>query len=399
MKKLMILGASILQLPAILKAKEMGLQVIAVDMNPNALGFKEDGVIPEIVSTIDIDGVVEVAKRHDIDGIVTICTDMPVRTVAKVAEVMNLPGISVESAYKATNKAAMRKALEEHNVPIPKYFKVSTKEEYLAAISNFKKKCIVKPADNSGSCGIKLIPDVTDLQNVESTFEYSKTFSRSGEIVVEEYMEGPEVCVETLNINGVCYPIQITDKITTGAPYFVEMGHTQPSRLCIEYQEDIKRVAIAANMAIGNYNGASCTEIIVTDEGAKVVELGARLAGDCMTTHLVPYSCGVDMVESVINIALGNNHLVNPTHKFERAAAIRYMKSEEGVISAISGLEDAMGIDNVKHVTTVYGIGDQANEIKKSGDRIGFVISQADTADEAEIACNKAMEHIVIEVN
>ena len=78
-------------------------------------------------------------------------------------------------------------------------------------------------------------------------------------------MSGPEVSVETLTVDGECYVVQITDKITTGAPHFVEMGHTQPSRLSADITEQIRSIAIAANKAVGIDNGPSHTEIIVTD--------------------------------------------------------------------------------------------------------------------------------------
>ena len=127
-KKIMILGASILQLPAIQKAKEMGLEVVAVDMNPNAIGFSEPGIIKEVISTVDIPAVVECAKKYSIDGVMTLASDMPIRTVAAVAKVLGLIGVSEETALKATNKAVMREALQKGNVPIPKFFKVTNEK-------------------------------------------------------------------------------------------------------------------------------------------------------------------------------------------------------------------------------------------------------------------------------
>ena len=153
-KKIMILGASILQLPAIEKAKEMGLDVIAVDMNQEAVGFGVEGIKKEIISTIDIPAIVEAAKKHQIDGIMTLATDMPMRSVAAVAKEMNLVGIDADTALKATNKAEMRKALQEGGVPIPKFYKVGNEEEYMEAVKNFTIPFIVKPADSSGSRGI-----------------------------------------------------------------------------------------------------------------------------------------------------------------------------------------------------------------------------------------------------
>ena len=132
-KKIMILGASILQLPAIQKAKAMGYDVVAVDMDPNAIGFSEEGIAVEVISTIDIPRVVEAAKRHQVDGVMTLASDMPMRTVAAVAKELGVVGIDDDTAIKATNKAEMRKALAAAGVPIPKFFKVSNREEYEAA--------------------------------------------------------------------------------------------------------------------------------------------------------------------------------------------------------------------------------------------------------------------------
>lgn len=395
MKKLMILGASILQLPAIQKAKEMGLQVIAVDMDPDAVGFKEKDVICEVISTIDTDAILEAAKKHQIDGIVTICTDLPMRTVARVARELGLPGISEDTAFKATNKAAMRECFVKHGVPIPKFFKVVEKEEYDLAISQFSDRCVVKAVDNSGSRGIQMIDDVNDKKSVEEAFFYCKQFSRSGELVVEEFMEGPEVCVETLNVNGVCYPIQITDQLAKEPPYFTDAGYNQPSLLDEQTQQRIREVAIAANMALDNHTGSSCTEIIVTKEGPKVVEVGARLAGDCMTTHLVPLSTGVDMVAGVINIALGQP--VELTKTLSKGSCIRYyMKPTVGVIKEFRGLEEAESTDGIRQVTMVKQVGDVARELRSSGDRIGFVIAQKDTPEEAIHCCEEALNKISV---
>lgn len=154
MKKLMILGASILQLPAIKKAQELGYQVVVVDMNPDAIGFKEEGISKEVISTIDIPLVAEAAKRHKINGIMTLASDMPMRTVATVAKEMNLVGISEETALWATNKAKMREVLKKDNVPVPMFFEVDNEKECLDAVYQVKEagyKCIIKPVDNSGS--------------------------------------------------------------------------------------------------------------------------------------------------------------------------------------------------------------------------------------------------------
>ncbi|MBR3397302.1 MAG: ATP-grasp domain-containing protein [Lachnospiraceae bacterium] len=396
MKKIMILGAGILQLPAIETARKMELEVIAVDMNPEAVGFKVPGVIKEVISTIDTPAIVESAKKHHIDGIMTLATDMPMQSVAAVCHEMGLIGISEDTALKATNKAFMRDALKESGVPVPLYFRVKGKNEYKAAVSNVRSagfKCILKPADNSGSRGVSLLEPGADL---DKAFDYTAQFSRGGEIVVEEFMEGPEVSVETMAVGGDVRVIQITDKLTTGAPYFVEMGHSQPSQLSGEIKRKIAEISIAANRAIGIQNGPSHTEIKVTKEGPKIVELGARLGGDCITTHLVPLSTGVDMVKCCIQIALGEQPDLEP--KWKKGSAIRYLETGKGVVKAVSGAEDAEKIPGVVQASIVHGVGERVGEIRSSGDRAGFVIAQADSVTEAVEACEKGKSLIEIQL-
>lgn len=399
MKKLMILGASILQLPAIEKAKKMGIDVVAVDMNPNAIGFYVEGITKEIISTIDIEQVLLAAKSHKIDGIMTLASDMPMRTVAVVARELGLVGISEETALKATNKAIMRETFKTYGVPSPEFYRISNKDEYLKVVDYFKNKqirCIVKPADNSGSRGVNLISDFTDDESINKTFEYSKQYSRSGEIIVEEYMEGPEVSVETLSVNGVCHIIQITDKLTTGASYFVEMGHNEPSMLPEDVQKEIAQIARNAVNAIGIKNGPSHTEIKVTKDGPKIVELGARLGGDNITSHLVPLSTGVDLVECCIRVALGEEPDLST--KIKKASAIRYLNTDVGIISNIIGIEDAMKIDGVHQISMVHHEGERVGEIRNSVDRVGFVIAQAETPRQAIEICEQAIKKIKIKV-
>lgn len=391
-KKLMILGASILQLPAIEKAKEMGLDVLVVDMNPDAVGFNVPGIEKEIISTIDIQAVISAAKRHRIDGIMTLATDMPMRTVAAVAKEMNLIGIDEETALKATNKAEMRKALQLNNVPIPKFYVVSNKDEYKDVVKQFNVPFIVKPADSSGSRGIFEVKDIHNEDLIVEAYEYCHPFSRVGDVVVEEYMEGPEVSVETLTVNGECHVIQITDKLTTGAPHYVEMGHSQPTMLSNEIAEQISKVAKAANKAIGIKNGPSHTEIIVTKEGPKIVELGARLGGDNITTHLVPLSTGVNMVECCIKIALGE--IPDIKKKWNKGSAIRYFEQHAGVIDSIEGIDKAEEIDGVQQISIVHGVGEKVTEINSSGERMGFVIAQDVDVDAAIKDCLAALTKI-----
>lgn len=394
-KRIMILGASILQLPAILKAKELGLEVIAVDINENAVGFEYSDIHLNI-STLDSSKVLEAAIKHGIDGIITLASDLPMRTVAYVAKELNLVGISEETARKATNKGLMRECLKENNIPIPKFERVHNYNKYLEKTKKFTNSFIVKPADNSGSRGIFLVKNIWDQNLIENAFNYSIKHSRTGEIVIEEFMEGPEVSVETISFNGKTEVIAITDKLTTGAPHFIEMGHSQPSTLTYDIQNEIIRITKKAIKAIGIHNGPSHTEIIVTNEGPKIVEIGARLGGDNITSHLVPLSTGIDIVKHCIQVAM--NEIPELETRTNRGSAIRYFYTQPGIINTIEGVHEVNRLVNIKEIYFSKNIGDSVHEINNSVDRIGYVIAQGNDQNEAVTVCEKAVKQIKIEI-
>ena len=393
MKKLLIIGASILQLPAIKKAKEMGLYVAVLDFNPNAIGIPYADEYFN-ASTMDENAVLEVAKEFKPDGIMTLATDMPMRGVAKVSDTLGLHSISYETAVKATDKYDMIKAFEEHNVPAPWFYLVKSFDELVSLKDKINYPCIMKPTDNAGSHGVVKIHSYEELLD---KYEYSHGCSRRGNVIVEEYLDGDEVSVEVMVVDGKVNVLQITDKLTTGAPYFVEMGHSQPSRLDVEIQNKIKDVAERSCKTIGINKGPAHVEMKVTSQGEpKMIELGARMGGDNITTHLVPLSTGIDMVECTIRIALGET--VDVTTTLNCGSAIRYFEAPFGKIKSIEGAEEALRIDGVKQISFTKNVGDESTPIHCSNDRIGFVIAQAETAEKAVEICEKVVKKIEIEI-
>ena len=392
MKKIMIVGASVLQLPAILKAKEMGLQVAVVDFNPEAIGIPHADKYYN-ASTMDEDAVLAAAEDYNPDGIMTLATDMPMRGVAKASDKLHLQSISYETAVKATDKYDMIRAFKAYDVPSPWFFVVDSKDELMAHEAEASFPCIIKPTDNAGSHGVA---KVFSFQELLDNYEYAHSCSRHGKVIIEEYLDGPEVSVEVMVVDGNVNVLQITDKITTDAPHFVEMGHTQPSRLPEPVQDSIRRVTIAACKAIGIDKGPAHVEMKVTKRGPVMVELGARMGGDNITTHLVPLSTGIDMVGATIKVALGEEPDITPTHHC--GSAIRYFEVPFGKIKAIENREEALLIPGVKHIVFTKGEGEESTPIQCSNDRIGFVIAQGETAEEAIRACEEAMKMVKVEI-
>lgn len=388
----MIVGASVLQLPAILKAKEMGLYVGVADYNPQAIGIQYADEFFN-ASTMDEDAIMAAALDFKPDGIMTLATDMPMRGVAKVSEKLGLHSISYDTAVKATDKFEMIQAFKSHDVASPWFFTVDSLDELKELENQLSYPCIMKPTDNAGSHGVVLAHGFEDLLQ---SYDYSRASARHGRVIIEEYLQGEEVSVEVMVVDGKVNILQITDKLTTGAPHFVEMGHSQPSRHPFETQKAIKDLAAQACNAVGIDQGPAHVEMMVTKRGPVMIELGARMGGDNITTALVPLSTGIDMVKATIDVALGNMPDIEP--KCHCGSAIRYLDAAEGVIANITGVEEAKQMPHVKDVIMTKAVGDPSTPIHCSNDRIGSVIAQAATAEEAVKACEKAMKLIKIEI-
>lgn len=389
----MIVGASVLQLPAIKKAKEMGLEVAVVDYNPQAIGIAFADKYYN-ASTMDEDAVMKAAEDYRPDGIMTLATDMPMRGVAKSSDRLGLHSIDYETAVKATDKYDMIKAFKEHDVPSPWYYLVSSFDELKTLEGKLEYPCIMKPTDNAGSHGVV---KVESFEELVQSYEYSHQSSRHGNVIVEEYLDGPEVSVEVMVVDGKVNVLQITDKLTTGAPYFVELGHSQPSRLPDDVQEQIRDVATRACKAVGIKKGPAHVEMKITTKGGpRMVELGARMGGDNITTSLVPLSTGIDMVKATILVALGEEPDIEP--KLHCGSAIRYLQPAFGRIKSITGVEEARALKSVRAITFTKEVGEESTPIHCSNDRVGSVIVQATSAEEAVKVCEEAIRLIKIEV-
>ena len=300
MKTLAVIGASYLQLPLVKKAKEMLLRVICFAWKEGAVCADEADVFYPI-SIIEKEDILDVCRKERIDGICTIASDVAAPTVAYVAEKMGLTGNSYAASVIANNKYLMREAFLKAGIPCPRFKRVTNPDEVKS--ENWEFPLIVKPCDRSGSLGVRKITDISGLvQSVEDAI----AFSFKNEAIVEQYIDGREISVEFISNNGRHFPLSITDKVTTGAPHFVELEHHEPAQLNQEQYNEIYSLTCRALDALGITNGASHTEYKITEDGnVSIIELGARMGGDFIGSDLVPLSTGYDFVKGVIQVALG----------------------------------------------------------------------------------------------
>lgn len=386
-KKLAIIGASAFQVPLIVKAKELGVETHVFAWASGDVGEAiADYFYP--ISITEKDDILRHCQEINVDGVATIGSDLANVTVAYVAEKMGFVSNSVECVYKSTNKHAMRRCFEENGDPSPKSIKVASVTSELPEELSYP--VIVKPADRSGSRGITRVNSAEELQ---MAIAGALNVSFSKEVLVEEYFEGKEYSVEYLSWEGKHYFLALTEKFTTGAPNFIETGHLQPARVPVGVEEKVKRIAEAALTHLGVAYGASHTEIKINQNGEiALIEIGSRMGGDCIGSHLVQLSTGIDFVGAVAEIALGKKPgvieklelLAGQDVSFAEiarkgAAGIRFVFSSEdiNVLNTIKKENpECLVLENIE--------GDTSKAITDSSTRYGFYIFSSNKFEDIE---------------
>lgn len=368
MRCLMILGAGEMQVPVIKRANEMGLATIVVDFNVDAPGFlfSKERVV---VSTNDFESVLKVAKEKRIDGILT-TSDYPVRVVAKVARHLGLKAMSEKVAELCTDKYLQRNFFKENGIRTPQYRLIEQVED-LQLVNHYPS--IVKPIDSSASRGVK---KVKNHQELESQYNIAISFSKMSKLIVEDFIEGREYSVESLSQDGVTHIIAITEKITLGEElgYFVEDNHLIPAQITTAEEKLIKEEVLNAITKMGLDNCPAHTEVKLNDRGAFIIEIACRLGGDYITSDLVPLSKGVDMLEALIKISLGDE--IKPYPSISKVASIQFLNTKN-----YDRCRDF--IDSAdKHIIRSEIKDYHGNVITSSMNRMGYVLLQTNTIDE-----------------
>ena len=363
MQKLAIIGASYLQLPLVKKAKEMGLYTLCFTWAEGAVcKDKADEFYP--ISIVEKERILSICQEKQIDGICTIASDVAAPTVAFVAEKMGMTGNSYEVAMRANNKFLMRQAFSKAGIPCPAYHRITSFEQLDSKRLQFP--VIVKPTDRSGSLGITKVERWAELQTAVET---AVNCSFKHEAIVEEFVEGREISVEFISYQGKHYPLQITDKVTTEAPHFVELEHHQPAELTKEGYAQIYDLTKRALNALGVTNGASHSEYKITADGrVYVMEIGARMGGDFIGSDLVQLSTGYDYLKGVVEVALGT---FNTPAFGERNHAGVYFLCEE-----TQHLLPVIKSASLPNIVRAEITDEELRKVACSADRSGYLIYQ-----------------------
>lgn len=391
MKKLMIMGAGIYQVPLIKAAREMGIHTIAVSIPGKYPGFSYADEVLHI-NTTDSEAVLRAAREKHIDGICTAGTDVAVMTIGKVNDALSLSGISFEAALLATDKVLMKQCYEKAGVRTARYRKVYFNEDVNEKIKELEYPLIFKIVDSSGSRGIMRVDRPDQIQEAIAN---AQAYTRKDYYIVEEFIIGREFGAQAFVMDGkVQFILPHGDYIFLGSTG-VPAGHFAPYELPEESVKDCFDTCEKAIHAMKLDNCAVNCDFIMRDGKTYVLELGGRSGATCLA-ELVSIYYGYDYYKKIIQVALGERPDFPKDHAVPNASKL-LMSDRDGEIACLANRNPRNDPDIVQ-VMFDYTVGDQVKKFHVGPNRIGHVITKGRTLGEATGALDRALKNIEIDV-
>lgn len=419
-KKILILGAGLMQKPAILGAKHLGYKAVVVDANKNAVAVPlADEFYP--VDLKDRESLLELAQKlnqkGELKGVFTAGTDFSA-SVSFVAENMGLPAHSFEAAQNASDKVRMRACFKKAGVPSPRFQELDehSHAELLSASSiEFPK--VVKPCDNMGGRGCRLVRNQNELSSSVSTAIKN---SRTHRAIFEDYMEGAEFSIDSVVYNGTLTITGFADRHIFYPPYFIEMGHSLPSQADSKIKNELIATFALGIKALGLTCGVAKADIKYTKKGPMIGEIAARLSGGYMSGWTFPYSSGMNLTEEAMKIALGHepdyllsNRVSLPWQPHESVkgkeqsfelyeiqstlvSAERAWLSIPGIVSKIYGMEQVKQIYGVRDLLPRVKEGDEVDFPRNNVEKCGNVIAVGINHEQAFKSAHDAVSGITL---
>lgn len=294
-KKIAIIGASTGQYPICAKAVELGYET-------HCFAWEKGAVCKDVVdyfhpiSITEMDKIVEVCRKNNIDGVVSNASETTATVVSYVAEKLGLLGTPYEVMQRLHDKYYVRSLTSNvKGLCPPVVYKYNGTDEGLYP-------CVVKPIAGQAKIGVSYVKNAEEFS---TAIKYSQE-ALASEIIVEEYIKGKELSVESISYKGKHYVVQITDKDSSSAPHFVELGHHQPALISSALRAKIETIIPEILTRIGYTNGASHIELKYNGDNLYLVEANLRGGGDNISNKLVEMSSGIDYLRSMIEVAVGD---------------------------------------------------------------------------------------------
>ena len=384
MKKVLIIGAGFLQSFVIKKARSMGYETLAVDADPNAIGFQFADK-HEVINIVDEKACLAYAQNENINGVLTAATDYGVLTAAYIAKEMNLGGLDYEVAKLIKNKYRVRKRLFEARVDdTEQAYEVNENTDTNALCEKLSFPVMVKPCDGSGSRGAARVDEESQFSGA---YKNAVAASITHRAEIETFIVGKEYGAETLVANGKVYVLGIMRKWMTNPPHYAELGHAVPTDLPKEVEERAKQCVENAIKALGINFGSVNMDMLITAEGKiHIIDIGARMGGNMIGPCIIPYGTGIDYMANMIRNAVGDEIDLTPRQK--SAVATRLLAFGNGVVKQLPDfekLEKEYGVEIYHHLE----VGQTVKEYHTNLDGCGYIVARADNV---ETAIKKAKE-------
>lgn len=390
MKKLLMLGGGFLQKYVIRKAKTLGYYVLCLDADPNAVGF---AIADEhaVINIVDEEACLAYARDKQVDGVLTAATDFSVLTMSRIAEELQLPGINYQSAKVIKNKALVRKRLFEANADDTGIsYEIDSVDDIADILPKIKFPVMMKPVDGSGSRGASKVEKTED-------FVKAAVFAMNGSIthraVAEPFIEGKEYGVESFVDNGVIHVLGVMQKDMTLPPYYAELGHAIPSGLTPELETKVKSCVYRAIFALGVNHGSVNMDLLITNEGnVHIVDVGARMGGNLIGSHIIPMGTGIDYMGNMIRAAVGDATNWKPEWQ-PKPVATKLLALTPGIIKKLPNFDQIAAEYNVQIEHHLH-VGDTITPYRTNLDGCGYVVAH-DIDVELSIALASEVRNII----
>lgn len=362
MKKIMILGANNFLVPLIRTSKRMGYYTIVASPDDKEPGFKyADKKV--IVDLRDKQAVLDAADKIGIDGIISDQAETPVRTQAFVASKLGLVGIGEDKAELFTNKYMMREKCREIGIDTIKYKLVENVDEAVAFYKSVGKTMIMKPIDSAGSRGVV---KVDDIDTIYSKFEYSKSASKTGKVIIEEFISGKELLIDGVVFNGIYQTLICGEYIKCDIPgIFSEYMGKYPAEITSEQLDKVnalvKRIIEGFELAWGRTH----TEVKINEDGVWLMETAARGGGRYISSGIVPMKTDFDSCEFLLKACVGEITDIPVIHTNSKSCGYVSLFLPKGQVVAIDGLQEVIDLPyTYSHNFEDIKIGFETSEFK-----------------------------------
>lgn len=389
--KALVLAGGYPQIALINEIKSRGIEVILADYYENPVAREYADKFYQ-VSTLDIDGITEVAKKENVDFLITACTDQALLTVAKVSENLGLPCyIDYKTALNVTNKEYMKKVFVANDIPTAKHITagVLDKDE----ISHLTYPLIVKPVDCNSSKGVKKVQNYEELK---PAFEKAVEYSRTNTAVIEEFVSGIEISVDAYIENGKANVLAVSksEKIASDEKFVIFRGGypvKEAENVMAEIEDTVQKIANAFNLK----DTPMLVQLITDGEKISVLEFSARTGGG-VKYLLIKNASQFDVIKAVVDLTLGEKPHYEKKEPIAKYFVNEFMYCKAGIFEKLEGFEELKKEGLMQDYYLFKWKGATFDTVENSGDRIGGFSVCADSFDELSKKHNEIVKRIKV---